>query len=79
MPQGTPPMPPPTPPVMAPPPGNPAPVEWSTTFTDYKTEAGLTWPRRFITTMAGKKQEDMRLGKYKINATIKPQVFEPRK
>lgn len=71
---------PPPPPILAPPPpASLTPVEWSVTFSDYKTEAGLTWPRRFVTMMGGRKHEDMRLGKYKINAQIKPQVFEPRR
>lgn len=71
---------PPSPPMLpAPSPASLTPVEWATTFSDYKTEAGLTWPRRFITTMGGKEHEDMRLGKYKINAQIKPHVFEPKR
>ena len=53
--------------------------EWAVTFSDYKTEAGLTWPRRFVTTMGGRRHEDMRLGTYKINAPIKPHVFEPKR
>ena len=79
---GAPPPPPPQAPpsMMAPPsPDELTPVEWAVTFSDYKTEAGLTWPRRFITTMAGRKHDDMRLGKYKTNVSIKPQTFEPKK
>lgn len=62
-----------------PPPGSLTPVEWAVTFSGYKTDAGLTWPRRFVTTIGGKKREEMRLGKYKINAPIKPDVFEPKR
>lgn len=68
-------------------PGSPMPsapgpqqdVLWSMTIEDYKTDAGITWPRRFRTTIAGKRYEDVKLGKYKINQAIKPSVFEPRK
>ena len=64
----------------APPPPPPSSqVQWSMTLEDYKTEAGITWPRRFRTSIAGKRFEDVRLGKYKINQAIKPSVFEPRK
>jgi hypothetical protein len=64
----------------APPPPPPSSqVLWSTTFEDYKTEAGITWPRRLRTSISGKRFEDVRLGKYKINPAIKPSVFEPRK
>jgi hypothetical protein len=71
---------PPSAPMLPPPsPASLTPVEWAVTFSDFKTEAGLTWPRRFVTTMGGRKYEDMRLGKYRINPQIKPHVFEPKK
>ena len=71
-----------SPPPGAPPvilPGSLPLVEWTTVFSDYKTEAGLRWPHRFVTSTQGMKANEMRLGKYKVNVPIKPQTFEPRR
>jgi hypothetical protein len=66
-------------PMAMPPPGDPtaglAPVEWRLTFGDYKTANGLTWPHKLITTVAGKKYDEMRLGTFKLNPKIDPKLF----
>lgn len=56
-----------------------ADVPWVVTLSDYRTEDGLTWPHRFLTTVDGKKHADVRLGKYKINPKIDPKIFNRRK
>jgi hypothetical protein len=56
-----------------------APVEWEVTFTDYKTEGGLTWPRRFTTSFDGQKWEELRVNRFRINPKIDPKTFNPRK
>ncbi|MDQ3069856.1 MAG: hypothetical protein M3R55_09030 [Acidobacteriota bacterium] len=63
--------------------GDPAagltPVEWATTLGDYRRVDGLMWPHKLTTTVGGRKHEDRRVGKYKINPAIKPKTFDPRK
>jgi hypothetical protein len=54
-------------------------VEWATTFSDYKTEAGLTWPRRLTTWQGDRLVEDVRLRSYKINVPISARTFDPRR
>jgi hypothetical protein len=75
--------PPPPPPVMTMPVGDPSanldPVDWEMTIGDYKVADGLNWPHRVTTTFDGKKWEDTRIGKYKINPKIDPKKFERRK
>lgn len=54
-----------------------ADVPWETTFSHYKTENGLTWPRTMTTTTAGKAFETLRISKVKINPSIDPKKFTP--
>jgi hypothetical protein len=55
-----------------------ADVLWEIVFSDYKPADGLHWPHRMVTSAAGRKIEDLRLGKFKINPKIDPSVFKPR-
>lgn len=56
-----------------------APIKWETVFSDYKTEGGLTWPRRFITSAGGIRTTELRIRKYAVNVPIKPQTFDQKK
>jgi hypothetical protein len=64
-------------------PGNPAgnldEVQWQLIISDYRAADGLTWPHRFVSSYAGHKYEDLKLGAFKINAKIDPGVFRPTK
>jgi hypothetical protein len=69
--------------VAGPPPGDPtagmADVEWETTIGDYRVTDTVNWPHRLTTTFAGRKHEDWRLGKFKINPKIDLKRFRPSK
>jgi hypothetical protein len=54
-------------------------VEWATTFSDYRTEAGVTWPRRLTTWVGERLFEDVRLRSYKINVPLSARTFDPRR
>lgn len=50
-------------------------VEYRMSLTGYRTEDGITWPRRFTTTVGGKTVEELRVRDYRVNATINPRTF----
>lgn len=72
----------PMPPPMPPPPaavaggGPPAKVAWELALTDYRTDKGVTWPRRITITMAGAVWEELRINRYEINPKINARTFE---
>jgi hypothetical protein len=69
--------------VAGPPPGDltagMADVEWETTMSDYRSADSVNWPHRLATTYAGRKYEDWRLERFKINPKIDPKLFRPGK
>jgi hypothetical protein len=54
-------------------------VEWATTISDYKKVDGLLWPHRMTTTVDGRKHEEMRFRRFRLNPDINPRTFEIRK
>jgi hypothetical protein len=56
-----------------------ADVEWQVVLADYKVADGLNWPHQMTTSAGGRKIEELRLEKFKINAKIDPAVFTPRR
>lgn len=73
------------PPILPPPPsaapggGPPAKVPWEMKLTDYRTDKGVTWPRRMTVTMGTATWEEMRISRYEVNPKINPRTFEVRK
>ena len=71
-----------SPPVASPPapagPAAPTPVVWKVEVSDFKTEDGLTWPRRFKLTVDGRENDEFRFGRYKINPKLEPKDFSIR-
>jgi hypothetical protein len=61
------------------PPGTQPDVLWSMTIDDYKTENGVTWPRRFRVFIGSTRTAEVRFGRYKINPKIDPRTFDVRK
>ena len=63
------------------PPGDPAAgvarVEHQLLYSDFKTQDGLTLPRRFKQVVNGKTIIDTRLGAYRINPQLDPAWFDP--
>lgn len=53
-------------------------VDHAVAFTDFKTEDGLTWPRRITETADGHPLEDMRFRSVRINPKIDPRRFKPQ-
>ncbi len=51
-------------------------VDWVMTIGDYRQADGLNWPRRFVTTVEGRRHTDWRVAEYRINPRIDPKVFE---
>jgi len=72
-------------PPMSPPPqalapsGGPARVPYELTLTDYRTDKGVTWPRRITVTMDGAPWEELRVNRYDVNPKINTRTFEVRK
>lgn len=70
--------------VMPPPPSLPsgdptagmADVEYRLTLTDYRTESGVTWPRRLTLAAGGRTVEEMRLPKVETNRPVNATTFE---
>jgi hypothetical protein len=54
-------------------------VEWATTISEYKKVDGLLWPHRMTTTVDGRKHEEMRFRRFRLNPDINPRTFEIRK
>jgi hypothetical protein len=50
-------------------------IEYQLSLTDYRTDNGLTWPRRLTLVANGKSIEETRVSKYEINPKIKASVF----
>lgn len=75
----------PMPPIMPPPPSTQAAagpsvkVLWEMRLTDYRTEKGLTYPRRITFVMGSEKWEEVRISRYEVNAKINPKTFQVRK
>lgn len=72
------------PPVMPAPPaqaggGPPSKVPWEMTLSDYKTDKGVTWPRRITVMMGTEVWEQMRVSRYDVNPKINPKTFQVRK
>lgn len=76
------------PPMMPPPPsaapgsqtgGPPVKVAWEMTLSDYRTDKGVTWPRRITVTMGTETWEELRISRYEVNPKINPRTFQVRK
>lgn len=78
------------PPTMMPPPILPPPptvtsntgsakVPYEMVLSDYRTDKGVTWPRRIVVTMDGVRWEELRVNRYDVNAKINARTFEVRK
>jgi hypothetical protein len=63
--------------VMAPKTGGPQ-VEWITTVDQFKTDNGITWPRRLVTKAAGKKSSEEKVTKYILNPKFADDAFRIR-
>ena len=69
-----------TPPVGGATRGDPAPmtrpiVTWRLVPSEFKTQNGVNWPRRFQVLYGRQVSEEMRLGSYRINPKINPRRF----
>jgi hypothetical protein len=67
------------PPMLPPPPmvaGGPTKVLYELTLTDYRTDKGVTWPRRITVTMGGATWEALRISRYDVNPKINPRTFQ---
>ena len=67
------------PPMLPPPPmvaGGPDKVLYELTLTDYRTDKGVTWPRRITVTMGGTTWEAFRISRYEVNPKINPRTFQ---
>ena len=53
-------------------------VEHAITFDQFKTDKGLTWPRRVTKTIDGKKSDEMNVTKFRINPKFGKDAFQPR-
>ena len=51
-------------------------VDWVTRIRDHRVADGLTWPRRFTTTVDGRQHQDFRVSRYRINPKIDPKIFD---
>jgi hypothetical protein len=54
-------------------------VLWEMSIENYKIADGVNWPRRFRTSYAGNKWQDIRISRYRLNPTIDDKVFDRRK
>jgi hypothetical protein len=55
--------------------GPPSKVEHQMTLSDYRTDKGVTWPRRLTISVGGTTTEEYRIGGWTINPTINPRTF----
>jgi hypothetical protein len=60
------------------PPAPTATVVWKVEVSDFKTDNGVNWPRRFKVTVADKENDEYRFGRYKINPKLEPKDFSIR-
>jgi len=70
------------PPMLPPPPmvaGGPNKVLHELTLTDYRTDKGVTWPRRITVTVGGAPWETVRISRYEVNPKINPRTFQVSK
>ena len=51
-------------------------VDWVMSIRDHKVADGLNWPRRFTTTVDGRRVQDFRVSRYRINPKIDPKIFD---
>jgi hypothetical protein len=51
-------------------------VEHSLSLTEYRVADGLNWPHRLVERVGGRVLEDLRLGKFKVNARIPDSKFK---
>ena len=51
-------------------------VQWVMTIGDYKVTDGVNWPRRLTTMYDGKRWEDIRVSKYRLNPKIDLKIFD---
>jgi hypothetical protein len=65
-------------PTIMPPKASGQQVEWVTTVDQFKTDKGITWPRRFVTTIAGKKTGEEKVTKYILNPKFGDDAFRLR-
>ncbi|MBP6717217.1 MAG: hypothetical protein KA205_10165 [Acidobacteria bacterium] len=59
-------------------PGSVGEVEYSLTVDQYKTDRGLTWPRRLIQTVGGKRSSEVKVSKYVLNPKFGSDAFSAR-
>lgn len=59
--------------------GPPAKVQWEMKLSGYKTDKGVTLPRRLTVMMGSETWEDMRINRYEVNPKINPRTFQVRK
>jgi hypothetical protein len=67
------------PPMLPPPPmvaGGPDKVLYELTLSDYRTDKGVTWPRRITVAVGGAIWESFRIGRYDVNPKINPRTFQ---
>jgi hypothetical protein len=50
-------------------------VEYRMSFTDYRDNKGIRWPRRLTITIDGEKHEEIRVSRYTVNSKINPRTF----
>jgi len=65
-------------PTVMPPKGGGQQVEWVTTVDQFKVDKGITWPRRFVTKVAGKKSGEEKVTKYVLNPKFPDDAFRIR-